>query len=417
MDRSHNRPSRALGWLALSFVAAACAPLARALVLGGATAVQTAAPSDDPGWANVVSPNGCSGVYLGNQWVLTAAHVCPNGVSSVPIAGTAYGVQPNTTIRLCTPDGAGVTDLLLFRLAADPGLAAVELISGELGANTSVTLIGYGRTRGAVVSYDENWVLDGTPATYTGYAWSTAQKNWGTNRIAGTLADASGYGFGAVVVYATDFTRSGDQGGTTNEAQGAQFDSGGGVFAKVSGRWRLAGIMVSIGPGSVPGGQPASTALFDNETYAMELATYRPQIEAVRALVAPLDIWWYSRFRNTATEALGDADGDGFPNFAEYAYGLDPQVANAATAAPQVALAGYADGVALTATYTRDTAAADMPVTVEVSEDLLNWTSGDTATAVVSTAPVGGTVSRLVVRDLATTGGAARRFMRVRVGE
>jgi hypothetical protein len=116
-----------------------------------------------------------------------------------------------------------------------------------------------------------------------------------------------------------------------------------------------------------------------------------------------------------ALDLEADPDGDGFTNFEEYAYGLDPLVKNAASAAPQVALAGYGDGSALTATFTKNLLATDVALVVEVSEDLVTWTSGDAATQTVSTTDLGSNVSRLVVRDLATANSSVRRFLRVRV--
>ncbi len=403
--RSHNRGR--LRCLALCLGGAWLAPLASALILGGDIAVQAAPPAADPGWANVVSPNGCSGVCLGNRWVITAGHV---GAGSVVVDSVTYPVQTGSAIRLRTPDGGGDTDLMLFRLAADPGLPEVVVVGAPLRTGTTVTMIGFGCTRGAEVSYNASWVLGGVPAVHTGYLWGATAKNWGTNTIAGTATVDDGYG--VCETYETSFTTGG--GATTCEAQGAIYDSGGGVFAKVGGSWRLSGIMVTV---SSYDGQPGSTAVFGNRTYSMELSTYRPQIEAVRALSTGYDIWQYAEFRATATAATADPDGDGFTNLEEYAYGLDPQVKDSSSAAPQIALAPYADGYALTATLTHNTAATDVALVVEASDDLVTWASGAGVTATVSATDLGNNVERRVVRDLVTTDGAARRFLRVRVAQ
>ena len=403
--RSHN--CRWLRCLALVAGSALFAPVAFGLILGGSVAVQPSPPADDPGWANVVSPNGSSGVYLGNRWVLTAGHV---GAGSVVVGSVAYSVQAGSAIRLRTPDDSGDTDLLLFRLTADPALPSVAVLVTPLPSHTPVTMIGYGCTRGGAVSYNFDWVLNGAPTAYTGYLWGSAAKNWGTNTIGGTLADAAGYGYGAVVLYETDFSNG--AAATANEAQAAVYDSGGGVFAKLGGGWQLAGIMVSIDSYI---GQPGSTAVFGNVTHAMELSTYRPQIEAVRSLSTPYEFWQYLHFRGTATTSSADPDGDGFTNLEEYAYGLDPHVKDAATAAPQVSLVHYGDGSSLTVTYTYNTQATDLAVVVETSSDLVTWAGGSGVTHTVSTTDLGNNVERLVVRDLVTTADDARRFLRVRL--
>ena len=52
----------------------------------------TSAPSPDPGWDHVGVASGLTAVYLGDGWVLTAAHV---GVGPVDFGGTLYDPQPN----------------------------------------------------------------------------------------------------------------------------------------------------------------------------------------------------------------------------------------------------------------------------------------------------------------------------------
>ena len=83
--------------------------------------------------------------------------------------------------------------------------------------------------------------------------------------------------------------------------------------------------------------------------------------------------------------------------------------------APQIVLASYADGLALTATLTHNTAATDVTLVVEASDDLVTWSSGAGVTPTVSSTDLGNNLERLVVRDVATTAGAGRRFLRVRV--
>jgi hypothetical protein len=200
---------------------------ASALVLeSGGGSTNTSPPADDPGFANVGIRGSTSAVYLGNRWVLTANHV---GAGDIVFAGVTY----------------------------------LALVSSTPSVNQNVTLIGYGKGRNTTTSWSgiDGWTWD-----------STYQMRWGTNRIHDRSVPAQ------TATFALDFDELGSGGASTHEAQSAQGDSGGGVFWKSSGSWYLAGIQYAIGTYV---NQPAQTALYGNLSYAVDLATYRGQIEAI----------------------------------------------------------------------------------------------------------------------------------------
>jgi hypothetical protein len=250
----------------------AALPAHAVLIATGDGTGNTSAPSDDPGSANVGACNGATAVYLGNGWVLTAGHVGPGQVT---LGGVGYLAAPESALPLHS-GSAGVADLVLFRVLGAPPLRALAIASTPPAAGQPVVMIGNGRDRGAPV---EVWGRGG-------YAWGPRSTlRWGTNLVSEsgleTLMPAS-----ATLTYSftTEFSQTD---ATPYEAQAAEGDSGGPVFAREGGRWTLAGIMFSISP---PIFQPADTSLFGNLTYAADLARYRDQILAILCSPASDDV-------------------------------------------------------------------------------------------------------------------------------
>lgn len=264
----------------------------------------TSAPADDPGWANVGVRGIGTGIYLGNSWVLTAAHV---GGGSIVLNGGTYAMLAGSGTTLTNNGAAGksaTADLYMFRLASTPpGLPGVTIASATATNGTGVTMIGAGRDRGAFTEWTVNqgttpWTWTEVPSggNFAGYkALATRDMRWGTNTVSSSALwiDA---GFGDTFMLGTTFN---DLGPPSNEAQAAYGDSGGGVFRKNGSAWQLAGVILTVGGYS---GQPdpGANAIYGNATYAADLSFYRsqivaivpePSVGAVAAVVVGLAAW------------------------------------------------------------------------------------------------------------------------------
>jgi len=268
---------------------------ARAVVVATGDGTQnTTAPSDDFGFANVGrvynTADGFynSGVYLGNGWVLTAYHVVRNTsltgfqfndvVFHDPVLGdVTFAVNPATAVRLQNSDSS-FTDLALFQLTAAPTFLSAIPIATSLPSNGStVTMAGNGVNRQpGLTSWNVNgsnvWTETTPPGTFSGYKETQGSQTlrWGTNTIDSQNTTINA-GFGNLTVLTTDFDN------TTDQAQAAAGDSGGGVFYKNGSTWELAGILDATASFN---GQPDFTAVFGDETVAASLPAYRAQIEA-----------------------------------------------------------------------------------------------------------------------------------------
>lgn len=264
------------------------------VVISGAA--NSTAPPGQPYFANVGFVGGGSAIYLGNRWVMTAAHVAGSLPASVTLGGSVYTTQPGTFNRLHDPDTLGdpmptVTDAVVFRLAADPGLPWLTLASSTPTVSSSVMMIGSGRQQLGTPTYwdvavvagpgNDIWTELGSEvgAEAAGFKTSgTRVTKWGENQITTTGIDLD-YGAGPVSLFTTTF----NGGAATHEAQAVVGDSGGAVFSNPGSGWQLSGMMLTVGLyENQPSG--AETAVLGNLTYSADISAYRNEILSLTAI-------------------------------------------------------------------------------------------------------------------------------------
>lgn len=266
-------------WLPLLLCYAALT--ARALVVdGGMGTANTSDPGNGLPWGNVGSVNGSSGIYLGtfggSYWAITAAHV---GAGNLTLGSTTYQAVANSSVRVLNSDNSN-SDLVLFRLSSDPGLAALTLSSSAPADESGIKLVGYGQVEGALNYWtrtvvegtnNDTWIARGTSeagANISGFLLSSSiGKRWGDNRIEG----AASYDVGTGMTESLYTIFSG------LDAQGATGDSGGAAFYHDGTRWLLAGVMGAVGRLE---NQPTGTAMAGNATYLASMAAYSEFITA-----------------------------------------------------------------------------------------------------------------------------------------
>jgi len=279
------------------------APSARAVLVNDTT-YQTSEPTNSDianwssgwgasgltGWDYVGTVNGSSAVYLGNGWVITAAHV---GVGSFTLDGTSYAVLTNTTVTF------GTADLVMFQLSSAPDLPTLALTStAPISLSTQVVMIGYG---------------DGNSGTTV--------KTWGADTVTSTSSTTQ-VTVGSTIYSTTDFIaaygthtyRSGRNTVTiTNTAEAVTNDSGGAAFVYSGSAWQLAGLMEAVGS--------------DGTTYFIQLSSYSsaistamltsatiPEPSPIALLGLLLPAWMIYRKSRRANPHFTRSSAPGFPS-------------------------------------------------------------------------------------------------------
>ena len=184
-----------------------------------------APPADGSPWYHVArleTKTGpvATGVYLGNRYVLTTNHL-DGDISVVNLNGANYSMDV-----VFTPIVIPGADLRVLRVATDPGLAPMPLISvSESELDKPCTMIGCGVGKGAAV-HEQGW------------KWGderSRQKRWATATTARKyrLDPQSKVSY---IQTTFDFT-AGEKTGQITAG-----DAGCGLFENIGGVWKLVGI-------------------------------------------------------------------------------------------------------------------------------------------------------------------------------
>ncbi len=143
----------------------------------------TTPPPDDPGFANVGStPNGLSGVYLGNRWVLTASHV---GEQPFEFQGVLHAVVAGSR-EIIWKDGQKA-DLAMLELVGPPlALPDLALSTAAPLVGDVATLVGNGWSRETnLTCWTSSWSEVACPGgVRQGYQRSGPRViRWGVNAL------------------------------------------------------------------------------------------------------------------------------------------------------------------------------------------------------------------------------------------
>lgn len=218
-------------------------------------AVQPSGYTSTTGWNYVGTVAGslstASGVYLGNGWVITCAHVGPG---TFKLNGTSYGYVPNsmrtftTPLMVTTSSSSGTStsttnfqaDFILFQISPAPALPVLPLrASDPVTYSSQVAMLGFGdggpqtsETWGldTIVAIDELLTPDGTALQSNDFLTLDGTNTFETSR-------------NHFVTITDNYQVVGGDSG------GAEF-----IYNSAQSRWELAGINEVNGTATTPTG-------------------------------------------------------------------------------------------------------------------------------------------------------------------
>ena len=245
-----------------------------AVLVHGKKALDPDDPDNDlPGSGYVGRIGSHSGVYLGDGWVLTAHHVTGNGSPDFVLDGTAYKAQVGSGVSLKTRPGANA-DLQLLRLVDPPERAPLSLATISPAVGSTVVMVGKSSGQaGRLINWNAQWQeVKRSDSVHVGYsARGRPDLWWGRNRVS-EPSHFMRMGASVTRAFGMRFDR---EDAAPGEAAVLVGDSGGAVFAREDGEWRLAGILFAR---LTEPGQAGHVAVFGNVSLAVDLSFYRKQI-------------------------------------------------------------------------------------------------------------------------------------------
>jgi len=232
----------------------------------------------ETGWNYVGQVNGGGGVYLGNGWVITAAHV--GAGLTFTVDGGSYSMVAGSAQNI------GTADLTLFQISTQPNLPSLTLSLNppvpfsQTQTGSSVAMIGFGGSHGETWGLNTVTQIDQTIDLHPTFPY-----------VSNDFFTVSGQFFDGPA-------------SITNNYQFVSGDSGGGdfIFNIATQTWELAGINEVTGNGTLNGQNVNFSGMVQLNTYASQIAsivtpTPEPSTWAFLSLGLAC-LWGYSRRRH-----------------------------------------------------------------------------------------------------------------------